>query len=73
MKKRRCQNQGLWHVWISCISVMDTAAFLLCSAAHVAVRCFSMVFQLPGGSAEGEPGLRRDSRWDGSTKGELHD
>lgn len=47
MKKRRCQNQGLWHVWVSRTGAMDTAAFSLCSAAHVAVRCFSTVFQLP--------------------------
>ena len=65
MKKRRCQNQELRHVWLSCISEMDTAAFSLSSVAHVAVSCFSMVCQLPRVGDEEEPGLRRDSCRDG--------
>lgn len=62
-KSRPVACLGLLH-----LIVTDTFVFLLCSAAHIAVKCFSMVFQLPESGAGQEPGLRRGSHGDRSTK-----
>lgn len=44
MKKRRRQNQKLVCLSLLHLNAMDTSAFLLCLAACVAVRYFSVVF-----------------------------
>lgn len=42
------KSRTVAHTWVSCTDMMDAAAFSLCAAAHMAVRYFSVLFQLPG-------------------------